>query len=210
MNYEDFDPNQMIDTLSIEDVESNAIYGREDNLSTLLKACQYQIAPLVYSLSKSDYLIFCLYIRSNLTQSQIASLMDRSQASISKRFMSLKSKLRVLLSMPSRNILEVHQDMHHIFGENSDMIEVALVSYFEFGGVTRIKTYIEASSAGMIKKQKRMLVHLESRAEEDFLSKKYLEYFTLLYDSSGTVSFYDNSNIKDRKDSVVKGASCLV
>jgi hypothetical protein len=163
---------------------------------------------LLSRLSPVDYWTAYYYYLDGQSQAQVSSYLGVTQAAVSRRLKSIRSRLRSLLKMPTEDPIQVYNDLKELFPAN--LFEFAYFFYHEFAQ-NRVKHFINTSQAGAANKLERVIKHLEKVSEEgqksagedeapqvitnrQSLARSYLDYFRYTRDKSNIVTFLPKRN----------------
>lgn len=188
-----------------------------ETLKSLLTNLYPFIARYLPQLSRVDQEIADLYYIHGLSQNQICSLLEITQAAVSRRLKIILNRIKFLIKMPSLNPVRVRNELLMILPPH--LIEYAVIFYW-IQAQNRAKYLIETTQSGAANKLHQILRYLEAKAAEvqdpdaepdkqTYLTLIYLDYFRYILRNSNALICIYKKNDKFRARSIVHGPSVL-
>ena len=158
-----------------------------------------------------DRMIAKLYWINQMTQEQIADILQMTQCAVFKRIRSLSKKLKFLILQPTQDPIQIRSDLQILLlGENEETIEVSYLWYFE-GSLSRVATLMGISSSRSSSAARSALQILEN----NFIQGKgnptagiYLNHYRRILKSAGVLQTINKTKEKDRQ-TLIRGPSIL-
>jgi len=175
----------------------------------------------------SKYLVFLpqidqdiarFYYIDGLSQDQISTLYNISQAAISRRLKYIIERIKFLVKAPSLDPIQIREDLQFLFPP--ELFEFAYLFYWELAQ-NRVKFFIKTSQSGAANKLTKVLNFLEDLSSEEpisdtdmvdpdherrkYLALIYVDYFRFIYKKSNIITFLCKRNDAERSNSFIKG-----
>jgi len=168
--------------------------GGRGQLPDLMKRSFPFIKKYLAMLPPVDLAISKYYFLQDMSQEQVSMLLGVSQAAVSRRLKFILRRLKFLLKMPSRNPIQVREDLNLLFPE--PLFAPAYYFYWELTQ-NRVRHYIDTSQSGAANKFSQLLDYLEKIIEDEsmegtkehYLACIYLDYFRYIRNRANVVTY---------------------
>lgn len=188
----------------------------KSSLRSLVQDSEKYVQMYIALLPPVDRTVAHLYFIESLSQDQISELIGVTQAAVSRRLKFIRSRIKLLMRMPTLSPIQVREDFRFLFPP--ELFEFAYFFYFEYAQ-NRVKHFINTSQSGAANKLDRVIGYLKDIMApamqwdgslgaldgKQYVAKAYLDYFEYTRHKANIITFLFKGNDERRAGSIVKG-----